>query len=313
MNTRLVLLTMTALIIVAPLTAEIVDGVAVKINGDIITISEVDEAVASVNQMGQAVERGVVIEKLIEKQLVVQEARRQHVTVNPDDIDEQVDAEIESIKRRLGGEDGLEKQLERENISYEELRRQYRRRVRQQLLFMRMMQNKERQFKESVTIDEGEIESYLKEHGDAYRSADVSVISFPLPRKASGPARDRLETKARRVLDRLRGGEDFAKLAVENDPAAEGNVGHIGRVNYAEFPEELAEVVFSVSKRELDKPVFRTGKHGFYILRISEMVEATQENSGMQVRSRLIQEKTNEKFDSWLKGLREKAYVKFME
>ena len=69
--------------------------------------SEVDEAVASVNQMGQAVERGVVIEKLIEKQLVVQEARRQHVTVNPDDIDEQVDAEIESIKRRLGGEDGL--------------------------------------------------------------------------------------------------------------------------------------------------------------------------------------------------------------
>ncbi len=303
------------LLLTGGLRAEIVDGVAVKVNEEIITISEIEEALAAYRQMGRAgeVTRKMIIDKLVEKALVVQEARRQHIAVSPDDVDAQADAEIDELSKRLGGEEGLKQQLERENITFEELKRQYRQRVRRQMLYLRMMHTKEQEFKENVSISAGEVADFLEEHGDDYRSAEVAMISFLLPPKTKGPARDRLETKARRVLRQLRAGGDFAKLAAKNDPSAAGNGGNIGRVRYAELSLELAELVFSVKKRERDKPVFRSGKSGFYILRVTKVEEATLENSGDNARGRLIGGKTRGKFDAWQQELRDKAYVKVME
>ncbi len=303
------------LLLLGGLQAEIVDGVAVKVNEEIITISEIEEALAAYQQMERAggVTRQMIIDRLVEKILVVQEARRRNITVSPDDVDAQADAEIDGLSKRLGGEEGLKQQLERENITFEELKRQYRQRVRRQMLYLRMMHKKEQEFKEQVTISEGEVAGFLKEHSGDYRSAEVAMIAFPLPPKTKGPARDRLETKARRVLRQLRAGGNFAKLAAENDPSATGNGGNIGRVRYAELPLELAELIFSLGKSERGKPVFRSGKASFYILRVTDVQEATLENSGDSARGRLINGKTQEKFDVWQRELREKTYVKIME
>jgi peptidyl-prolyl cis-trans isomerase SurA len=294
---------------------EIVDGVAVKVNEEIISISEIEEALAAYRQSGddREVTQQMVIDKLVEKALVVQEARRQHITASPDDVDAQADSELALLAKRLGGDDGLKRQLARENITREELRQQYRQRVKRQMMYMRMMHKKEQEFRDQVTISEGEVEEFLEQHGNDYRSADVSVISFPLPRGARGPKKDRLETKARGVLAKLRSGGEFAVLAAKNDPLARENGGYIGRVSYAELPKELAELVFSIGKREQGKTVFRSSKAGFFILRVSDKEEATVENSGDHARARLISEKAEGKFAAWHKGLIAKAYVKIMK
>ena len=304
-----------AIVVVGALHAEVVDGVAVKVNEEIITISEIEESLAAYQQaQGRGkVTRQAIVDKMVEKVLVIQEARRAHLMVSPDDIDAQVGSEIETLTDRLGGEEGLDKQLERENITFEELKRQYRQRVRRQMLYMRMMHKKEQEFRDKVTIAEDEVAGYLEKHGDNYRSAEVSMINFPLRRKARGPARDRLETKARGVLRELRGGGDFAKLAVKHDPAAADNGGYIGRVRYTELSPELAEAVFSVGKREQGKPVFRSSKQGFYILVVDDVREATLENSGDDARARLVDRKTGEEFDAWLAGLKKKASIKVMD
>jgi len=294
---------------------EIVDGVAVKVNEEIISISEIEEALAAYRQSGEGrqVTQKMIIDKLVEKALVVQEARRQHISARPDDVDAQAESELALLAKRLGGDDGLKRQLARENITREELRQQYRQRVKKQMMYMRMMHKKEQEFREQVTISEGEVEEFLKKHGNDYRSADVSVISFPLPRGTRGPKKDRLETKARGVLAKLRSGAEFAVLAAEHDPLARENGGYIGRVSYAELPKELAELVFSVSKREQGKTVFRSSKAGFFILRVSDKEEATVENSGDHARARLISEKAEERFEAWHKELFAKAYVKIMK
>jgi len=294
---------------------EIVDGVAVKVNEEIIAISEIEEALAAYRQSGEnpEVTQQMVIDKLVEKALVVQEARRQHISASPDDVDAQAESELQLLAKRLGGEAGLNRQLERENITREELRQQYRQRVKRQMMYMRMMHQKEQEFRDQVTISEGEVEEYLEQHGNDYRSADVSVISFPLPRGSRGPKKDRLETKARGVLAKLRSGEKFAALAAEHDPLARENGGYIGRVSYTELPKELAELVFSIGKREQGKTVFRSGKSGFFILRVSDTEEATVENSGDHARARLISEKAEGKFAAWHKELIAKAYVKIMK
>ena len=64
---------------VAMVQAEVVDGVAVKVNEDIITISEVEEALAAYRQTERREEitRELIVRRMVEKMLVIQEAKLQ--------------------------------------------------------------------------------------------------------------------------------------------------------------------------------------------------------------------------------------------
>src|SRR5258707_8275483 len=66
--------------------------------------------------------RRQVLDQLIDDKLLLAEAKKQNITVNPGEVAKQVESAISEAKQRLGGDDGFAQQLQRENTTEERLR-----------------------------------------------------------------------------------------------------------------------------------------------------------------------------------------------
>jgi len=76
------------------------------------------------------------------------------------------------------------------------------------------------------------------------------------------------EEEARRVLERLADGEDFAALAAEVslDTSAQGNGGNLGFLTAGQMPEAFAEAVFAAAVGDLVGPV--QTEYGFHVVEV---------------------------------------------
>ncbi len=103
--------------------AELVDRVVASVNNDVITLSELDHAVefnAALGGRNDARLREETLEGLINRQLLIQEAfRLKFVEIS----DQDVDAEVEKLKKRLGSEQAFADFLKRLDMNGQELRR----------------------------------------------------------------------------------------------------------------------------------------------------------------------------------------------
>jgi len=157
-----------------------------------------------------------VLERLITEKAQLQVARETGVRVD----DSLVDQAEQNIARQNG-------------IALPELRRRmvadgidaarFREDLRNQIMLQRL---RDRELEQRVKVTDLDIEQYLRdqEHGatgdPALTELNLAHILVALPESASTAQVAQAETRARELLQRARGGEDFAKLARENSDAA---------------------------------------------------------------------------------------------
>ena len=107
----------------SPASAELVDRIVASVNNDVITLSELERAVAFNVAFGGKNDdklRSETLEGLINRHLLIQEAYRlKFVEVSDQDIN----AEIEKLKLRLGSENAFAGFLARLDITREQLGR----------------------------------------------------------------------------------------------------------------------------------------------------------------------------------------------
>jgi peptidyl-prolyl cis-trans isomerase SurA len=297
-------------LVLAPLAAkaEIVDGVAAVVNGDVITISELEERVGPQLPppgsdgdlrkrrdllLKRAVEDAVA-DKLLEK-----EAESQGLMPTAAEIDNAVD----DVKRANGIDDQtLETALKQQGLSKDH----YREMLKLQLTRMKVVEYK---VKSRVTVSEDDVKArYGKMSGEAKGTEEVHARDMYLPK-----GDDAAGVKAKLVAARKRveGGVPFAKVAEEVGGPLSSNGGDLGWLGRGAMLPELEKVAFTLKNGEMSEIVDAAG--GYHLVLVEDrrlsgaakpLAEARDE-----LRQQILSEKLQKATEEYIAELRRSADV----
>jgi len=232
----------------------------------------------------------VYLDQVIERKILVQEARRLGIQVSPEELNQA----ISEIKMDYPGE-GFGEKLDLKGITLED----WKVRLEEKLLAEKIIR---RSFHSQEKIDEKEAFQYYENH----RS------SFQIGQKAR--ARQIVVTdgeEAIQILKRLRKGESFEKLVTEKSLGPEkAQGGDLGYFSQGEKPSEF-DHVFTMEVGGISEVI--KSPYGYHIFKLEEKIESRQipfEEAKVGILQELGQKKGEEHYQKWLKDLKGKAKVK---
>ncbi|BCU05847.1 peptidylprolyl isomerase [Allochromatium tepidum] len=278
----------------APVSAQALDAIVAVVNDDVVVQSELEREIALVipqlNQRGTAVPppeqlRKQVLDRLILKHLQQQRAKELGLKVDEATLEEA----LQGIAGRNGlSLDELKATLEAGGIRFEDFRED----TRSQILSSRL-QNQE--VVRKIQVSEPEVDRFLaREAGRLIEREQVRLqhILIALPDNPTPEQVKRAEDKAKRLVERLRGGADFAEVAArESDGRNALEGGDLGWFEMGAVPSLVSDLAYTLAEGEISEPL--RSPSGFHIIRMREIKAATPEDV-TQTRARHILIRTNE-------------------
>ncbi|WP_456387342.1 peptidylprolyl isomerase [Desulfolithobacter sp.] len=304
--------------------ADIVDRVVAVVNDDVITMSEVNQEGKALfkriaeqvppDRLEEALEqaRQNVIEELIDKKILQQEARKYDLKVT----DEEVDRALQRI-------------LERNNTTIEQFRRdlaamgmdeqQYRENLRSQILSSKLVNMEVRS---RVIIPEEKILDYYDTHYmERMGNGGYYLLQIGINVDPDNPDPERARAEARKKAEEIReqalAGKDFKELARKySDLPSSADGGDIGVFKADEMAPAMREAVVKLKPGEISELVETPS--GFQIFKLLSskqgqiVAKVPYDEVKEEIRNILYQQETKELFDNWLKKMRENAYIKIL-
>ena len=292
--------------------AVLLDRVVAVVNKEVITWSELYKMMEyeSTEQMKALSEEdrmrvfknneAVFLEKLIDMRLQLQEAKRTGLDVSPEEVKEA----MENIKKKYSLTDkSLEENLAKEGLNIGN----YKKSMSEQILVNQFLN---KQVRNKIVISDDEIKSQI----DTYKTNLINDESFKirqifLKKPKEDAERKAVEEKASLILQRLKSGEDFSKLAQElsEDPSGKQG-GDLGYVKKNLLAKEFTEAFSKMKIGDISLP-FWTEK-GLHIVKLEDKSSAqSTEDIKENIRKQLTEQQFMEKYKSLIKDLREKAHI----
>lgn len=297
---------------VASDAAVLLDRVVAVVNKEVITWSELykmmeNEAADQVRALKEE-ERlkifkdseAAFLEKLIDIKLQIQEARRLGLDVTTEEVTEAV----ENIKKKYSlNDNALEESLKKEGLSFEE----YKKRLSEQIVISKVVSQ---QIRNKVVVSEEEVKKYMEANKESFTDGETFKIKqIFLGRPKDDADIKVIEDRASIIIQRLKAGEDFSILAEEYSEDPSGKLGgDLGFIKKSQMAKEFIDALNSMKAGEFSNP-FRTEK-GLHIIKLEEKVAAQSTDEAREsVLKQLTESQFSERYKSWIKGLREKAYI----
>ena len=293
----------------------LVNRIVAEVNDDIITLYELDLAIAPyiqrVRAMGRSAEeeqkmlydvREKVLNQIIDNKLTDQEVRRYNISVD----EEAIDNTIEEIKKRSRITDQqLRQGLSQDGVTLDE----YRQDIKNQILRSRLVN---RQIKSKIVITEEDIqavyEQNLADYGGErlYRLRQI-IIGFE---GDEAQAQKKMEA----VLVKFSEGVAFADLAREySDGPTAADGGFLGEFNIDDLAAAIRGALKGLKAGEHTAIMkTRRGLQVFYIEDIKTKAGKTLEEMKPEIERALYDKIVNRKFKSWLSDLRDRSHIKII-
>jgi peptidyl-prolyl cis-trans isomerase SurA len=307
--------------------SEMVDRVVAVVNDDIILNSELEEAMApvrrqlaqsgySTNQQSLALaeQRPLILDQLITEKLTDQQVARFQIQIS----EAEINATIERIKKMNGLSDAqfLQK-LELDGKSYDAFRSE----IKQQLLRTKLVNL---QIKSKIVITDDDVKAYYEKNQRQYagqtkyhlRRILVKVLNSGDSNSGQGiqnqkSASDRIE----RILERLKAGDSFAQLATTySDDRSAGEGGDIGVFETRLLASNIQNILAGLEKGQFS-PVIET-EQGYQILFVEDVIRSEGKPLAAvktEIQDKLYAEIVDQKFQNWLKTLRDQAHIQILE
>lgn len=247
------------------------DRVVAVINNDVITANELAQRVQAgerqLRRQGIELPPGdilakQILERMIVDRALVQTAVNQGIRVD----DAQVDgafARVAEQNRLNAGE--LRAQLERDGVSLLVFREQ----LRNELLIGRL---REREVDSRIQITEADIDAFLAEQQGAAAgpaALNIAQILLRVPEGASSEQIDRQRRRGEELLQQLRQGADFARLAAAYSDSAEAMRGGVlGMRPVDRLPLLFVDAVAKLATGQVSGLV--RSPNGFHLLKLIE-------------------------------------------
>ena len=260
------------------INGRLVDRIVAVVNDEIITAQELDIRMKIAEQQltRQRIQlppadvlRRQVLERMIIDRAQVQQAKETGVRVD----DATVNAAILRMAEQsgVGGVAQMRERLDRDGVSFTRFRED----VRDDIMMARL---RDREVDSKVQISEGELDNFVAGQAGVKAGAIEYSIAHILLRVPDNASPDRIEETRRRAEDlmqQLRSGADFAKLAASYSAAPEAlNGGDLGWRTAERLPGVFLEAIKDKKPGELGQLVRSPG--GFHILRLVGQRDAAQ-------------------------------------
>lgn len=308
------------------LPAEIIDRCVAVVNDDIITFSEVNERGKPIFQrvaeqtppsdLPEALQqaRTAVIEKLIDKKLLLQEAKKFNITVS----DEEVDM---AVLRILERNHTTMEQFRAEMVAMGLDEEQYKEDLRDQILSSKLVNIAVRS---KVIVPEEKIIDYYDMHyteqvGDGgYYILQIGT-SWDKDRNAPDvkAAKEEARKKAERVHSLAVAGEDFKELARKySDLPSAVDGGDIGVFREEEMASSMRKAVTWLKPGQVSEIVETPSNYQVFKLLSSQegqiITKVSYESVKEEIRETLYQQEMQVLYQNWIKTIREQAYIKIL-
>ena len=313
-------------IVGAALNAEVLEQILVKVNGEILTKTDLEKLQiaalrdrsatnpASMNdaELGKALAdvTPAVIVDAVDELLLLQRAKTLGYTVT----DEQFNNVLDSIKKdnKLDSEQAFQAALKQEGMTLPQLRKSLERR-------MLIGQVQQREIFSHIDITEEEEKEYYEAHKDEFASTPSVtlreiMVSVPTDPKGVNVAVDEeAKKKADSIRERVAKGEAFDKVVGEvSDAASKANGGLIGPIAKTDLAPDLAKMLGAMKIGDITPVVRVTG--GYEILKLESTIESTTlpfEQARPQIADKIGNQRQAAAVVQYLKKLRAQALIEW--
>jgi peptidyl-prolyl cis-trans isomerase SurA len=303
--------------------AEIFEQILVKVNGDIITKTDLEQ-----RQIGALRQRDPnfrpstdadlqkalgevtpdVIVNAVDELLLVQRGKELGYALGND----QFRNIVENIKKenKLETEEQFQAALKQEGLTLDDLRRQLER----QMLISRVQQV---EVAGKIAVSEEEVKQYYGEHSDSFTTQPELtlreiLIAVPTSDKGINVAQDdAARAKAEDIHKRLMAGEPFARLAAElSDSGSKANGGLIGPIARTDLSPELLKEIDPLKVGQMTR-VLRTAR-GYHMIKLESSTERkvkSLDEARADIADKLAAEKQRDHMLVYLRQLRAQAII----
>jgi peptidyl-prolyl cis-trans isomerase SurA len=296
--------------------AVVVDGIAAVVNGEVITLLElekagkvaVEERLRLLPAADHEKARRDVLRPLLDQLVLVRLQRQLARQLGIEVSEQETDAAIANVRadNQLSDE-VLDRLLLERGMS----RADYRREIQDQVRLSKLVKH---EIGAKVTVTDAEIAAWFAEHGKEWHRPEkirIRHLLVPLPKEATADAAEAARARAVELLAQVRGGADFAALVRSLDPAAAPDADAVsGEIARGELFAALDEAAFALPVGGVSEPV--RGPAGFHLVQVVEKTPAYEpalEDLRGSIEQRIAERKTRERYEGWLKQLRTDAIV----
>lgn len=314
-------------LLLSPAYGDVVDRAVAVVNDEVITMSEVNEEGKALlqrvaenvpaEQLPEALKqvREDIINKLIEKKILIQEAEKAQISVS----DEEVDMAFSRI-------------LETNNLTPEQFRgklselglteKQYKENLRTQVLSSKLVNL---EIRSKVIIPEDMVIDYYDTHyTERISEGGYYILQIGIgwdegaAENAEIPSnREEALVKAERIRSLAMQGRDFRELAraYSTLPSAVDG-GDLGVLKENDMPEEMLEIISTTKTGEIT-PIIETpaGYQFFKILSSQEgqiVTKVPYESVKDDIYETLYQQEMEGRYEKWLEETKKKAFIKIL-
>ena len=305
------------LLMLSSASGKVVDQVVGVVNGEVITLSELNDAMpqygkANILAEGNPLDKEIrlrqarkeILERLIEEKLLQRVASRYGIKVE----DAEIDQAIERMRQEGSMSDAqIKKDLAAHGFTLEGYRH---------LLSVQLRRAKiiDALIKPDVSMAEEKLREYYQSHADTYTYPEVKVsqIVIQVPPEPEPKDWEVAKKKMERVLQGLKKGGTFEKMAAlySDDAASARSGGDMGFFAKGDMIPILEEVVFNMAVGALSGVI--QSSQGLHLLKVTDKKPGSItsfEEAKARVMADYYQEEVTRLYAKWLQDLKARTNV----
>lgn len=265
----------------------------VTVNGEKITKNDMFETMEK--QMGPQ-----VIEGLVSNALIEQATKKANIKAT----DAELEKELETVKSQYGGNEQFEQALTSNGMSVSAFKEELATTVKLKKLLSK-----------SITISDKDIQSYFEENQATFDQPEQVQASHIL-------VYDQKEAES--LLDKVKKGEDFAKLAKEKsqDVGSAQNGGDLGFFGKGQMEAAFEKAAFSLKKGDISDIVSykandpETGeeKTRYHIIKVTDKKPAKKavlKDNKETIKETLLNQQLQTEYQNWLEKTKKESKIEY--
>ena len=303
--------------------AQILEQVLVKVNGEIITKTDLEaRQIAALRQKNpnlrpdsdEALSKALaevtpeVIVDAVDEMLMVQRGKELGYTMSA----EQFNGILENIKKenKIETDEALQAALKQEGMTMADLRRQLER----TMLVQRVQQT---EILQKLQVTDTELRAYYDTHKDEFATVPqvtLREITINVPVTAQGinvAQDDAAKAKADEVRVKIVAGEPFPRLAADySDSGSKANGGLVGPLAKTDLSEDLQKAIANLKAGDVT-PVLRTAR-GYQIIKIEAVSDSTTkafDDARGDIADKIANQKRQGEYEKFIVKLRGEAII----
>jgi peptidyl-prolyl cis-trans isomerase SurA len=295
----------------------IIDKIVGKVGGEIILLSDVESQFNYMaDRKGGLLEpdvRCMILENILAENILVYHAKLDSIEVTDEQVEQQLDAKINSILAQMGGDEEFFKEFYGKSVN--QVKDDQRGAIRKKQLAGAMQQ----QLISEVNITPSDVIKFFNSippDSIPFLNAEVELGEIVLVPQVNAEERQKALDQITDIRNQIvENGADFAEMAKKysDDYSSARDGGNLGRQKRGTFVQEFEAAAFSMKKGELSEPI--ETEFGFHLIELKSRIGNSVETRHILIRPEITQKDldlTKEKIDS-IKSLVETDSMSFIQ